>query len=305
MLIFKLIDKYKADTFQVIIFNYITAAILGFSVMGSGMTVAHITHSIWFPNAVVIGLTFLFLFYLIAITAQKVGVSVSTVANKMSVVIPVTFAFFLYDDTVTFFKVLGIVIALAGVLMATSKAKAYVDEGLEDKVERKKFLGFNLSTRKRMYVQEKIIVDKRYLIMPVVLFLGSGLIDTYINYTEKFFLQDVAESHDFIPTLFSVAAIAGTLILIGKLIVSPSKFAVKNVMWGLILGFFNYTSLYFFLESLKMENMESSVVFSINNIGIVSLSAIASFVFFKEYLSLVNKTGIFLCLIAILLIAFS
>ncbi|HET6244276.1 MAG: EamA/RhaT family transporter [Bacteroidetes bacterium] len=305
MLIFKLIDKFNANTFQVIVFNYITAAVLGFTVMGAGLSLEHITQSIWFPNAVVIGITFISLFYLIAITAQKVGISVSTVANKMSVIIPVIFAFFLYDDTITFLKISGIVLALLGVLMATSKQRAYSEDEVESN-KGKKVSGFDLFHREKNYLNEKNEgVDKKYLYMPIALFIGSGLLDTYINYTEKFYLRDTGASLDFIPTVFSVAGIAGGLILIGKIILSPKIFSIKNLLWGLILGFFNYTSLYFFLESLKIGNLESSVVFTINNIGIVSLSTITSFVFFKEYLSNLNKTGVVVCLMAIILIAFS
>ena len=37
------------------------------------------------------------MFYVMAVSAQKVGVSISTVANKMSLAIPVT-AVILYDE---------------------------------------------------------------------------------------------------------------------------------------------------------------------------------------------------------------
>jgi drug/metabolite transporter (DMT)-like permease len=272
MLIFKLIERFKADTFQTIVFNYITASVLGFSIMGTGLSVAHITHTEWFSNAIVVGAAFITLFNIVAITAQKVGISVSIVANKMSVIIPVIFAFFLYGDSVTFLKISGIIMALAGVFMATKK-------------------------------DEELKIPAQYFLLPIILFVGSGLLDTFLNYTEKYYLADTSAFLTFIPTVFSIAAIGGGSVMIFKILVSPSTFSPRSIFWGIILGFFNYTSLYFMLESLKLENLESSVVFTINNIGIVSLSAISARIFFKEHLSNINKIGIVVCLAAILIIA--
>jgi drug/metabolite transporter (DMT)-like permease len=274
MLIFKLIERFKADTFQAIVYNYITAAILGFSILDVTLSIPEITHAAWFQNAIVVGASFITLFYVIGLTAQKVGISVSTVANKMSVVIPVVFAFFLYGDNVTVFKVLGIALALAGVFMATKK-------------------------------DEKVALDKKFIILPIILFIGSGLLDTFVNYTEKFFLPDEVASMNFIPTVFTVSGIAGGFVLIARLISTPSAFSLQSVFWGVLLGFFNYASLYFILQALKFGNMESSVVFTINNIGIVTLSTVSARIFFKEHLTRLNITGISLAIIAILLIAFS
>lgn len=274
MLVFKLIGRFKADTFQSIVFNYFTAALLGYSMMETEMTLAEVTHSEWFSNAIVVGASFITLFYIIALTAQKVGVSVSAVANKMSVIIPVVFAFFLYGDQVTFIKISGILLALAGVFMASKK-------------------------------DEKLKAEPRFIFLPILLFIGSGLLDTFINYTEKFYLPDANASLSFIPIVFAVAAIGGGIVLVGKFVARPSAFSFKSIFWGLLLGFFNYASLYFILQALKFGAMESSVVFTINNIGIVILSTVAAWVFFKEKLSKLNVAGIGISVIAILLIAFS
>ena len=56
-----------------------------------------------------------------AMTAQKNGVSVASVAGKMSVVVPVLFGVFLYNESVTFLKIIGILIALIAVYLASVK----------------------------------------------------------------------------------------------------------------------------------------------------------------------------------------
>jgi drug/metabolite transporter (DMT)-like permease len=272
MQIFKLLERFNVPTFQVIVFNYITASTLGFFVSGRDFSPLSIASEPWFIHAAVVGVSFISLFYLIGYTAQKAGISVATVANKMSVVIPVTLAFFLYNDKVTFLKITGIALALAGVFMATRK-------------------------------EEKQSKTRQNFLLPLVLFVGSGFLDSFLNYTEKSLLKYEGSTLFFTPVVFSVAGIFGISVLIAGLLAQKSRFNYRSIYWGMLLGFFNYASLYYFLESLK-TGIESSVIFSVNNIGIVTLSTGAARIFFKEHLSLTNKAGVVISLIAILMIAF-
>lgn len=270
VVIFKLFDKYRIPTFQAIVFNYLTAAALGFSFTGLDISINELTHRYWFPNAVLIGILFIALFYVIALTAQQISVSVASVANKMSVVIPVGAAFYLYSDTATWSKIGGIILALLGVVLASVK-----------KEESK----FNL----------------RAYFWPILLFVGSGFLDTYMKYTQHYYLSD-ADTIYFIPVLFSIAAFTGIIILFWQLALNPSKFQWKSFPAGIILGICNYASIYFLLKSLQIPNMESSVLFSLNNVGIVIASAFISHFVFKNYLSRNNWIGVVLSVIAIILI---
>ena len=273
VLIFKLFDKYKVHTFHTIVYNYIVAAILGFYIAGGNFSITQITQKNWFPNAIIIGILFISLFYLVALTAQKVSVAVSIIANKMSVVIPVIFAFFLYDDSITFLKISGIILALAGVILTFRKDKD-IDIG-----------------------------NKKYIFLPVVLFIGSGLLDTYIKYSQEYYLQK-DELLIFIPCLFAIAAIAGIIIVLSRQLLSPEKFYIKNLLWGVLIGLFNYSSVYFLIKTLELERFESSAVFPVNNMGIVIVATIAAFFLYKEKLSKQNWIGIILSVIAIAMIAF-
>lgn len=273
VVIFKLFDRYRIQTFQAIVFNYITAAALGFSLTGLDISVNELTHRYWFPNAVFIGVLFISLFYVIAITAQQISVSVASVANKMSVVVPVSAAFYFYSDTPSITKITGILLALIGVVLASVK-------------------------------KEESTFSLRAYFWPVLLFIGSGFLDTYMKYTQHYYLSD-ADTIYFIPTLFSIAAFTGIIILFWQLALSPSKFQWKSFPAGIILGLCNYASIYFLIKSLQIPNMESSVLFSLNNVGIVIASAFVSHFVFKNYLCRNNWIGIALSVIAILLIMMS
>jgi multidrug transporter EmrE-like cation transporter len=51
-----------------------------------------------------------------------------------------------------------------------------------------------------------------------------------------------------------------------------------------------------------MEDLESSTLFTINNVGIVTLSTVVGLVLFKENMSTKNWLGIGIAIIAIILV---
>jgi len=66
----------------------------------------------WALSAVIIGSVFIGMFYIMALSSQKVGVAVSSVANKMSLVIPVIAGFLLYQESAPILKIIGIILAI-------------------------------------------------------------------------------------------------------------------------------------------------------------------------------------------------
>lgn len=268
-IIFKLFEKFGIDNSQAIVVNYLSAAVLGFLFIPAGQ-ISEIAHQNWLFLAFVIGTLFLFLFRLMAVTSQKMGIATATVANKMGVVIPVCAAVYLYDDTITFLKTIGVVLALAGVYLCSQK-------------------------------DNKIKIEKKYLLLPIVLFLGSGVSDTLIKYTEHFYLNERSTGL-FIPCVFGFSASAGIIDLIRM---NKIKITKKNLLWGLILGIPNYGSIYFLMKTISVKEVQSSVIFPVNNVGIVVVSALAAFALFRENLTKENWVGIGISVFAIILIAVS
>ena len=96
LILFKVMNKYGADNLQVISFNYLTAACLSISLTSHSYTFDEITKSDWLFYAIGVGVMFIIVFNLLALATQKIGIAIATVANKMSVVIPVIAAYFLF-----------------------------------------------------------------------------------------------------------------------------------------------------------------------------------------------------------------
>ena len=79
----------------------------------------------------------------------------------------------------------------------------------------------------------------------------------------------------------------------------PSK---KDILWGIILGIPNYFSMYMLLKSL--DELPSSTVFPIANMGVIICSTFLSVVLFKERISIKKALAIGCSVLAIILISY-
>ena len=273
-IIFKCFDKFKVNTLQAIVVNYFTATIFGFLSYDAPISVQEITQSDWFIGALGLGVLFIAIFNVMALTAQKNGLSVASVASKMSVAIPIIFGLYAYNETLNLQKSIGILLALVAVYLASVKA---------NKAKHIKLKNFTL---------------------PIILFFGSGIIDTSIKYIETNYLADNGIPV-FSATVFLCAGLIGIVLLIIKTLKSSITLSYKPVVGGIILGIVNYYSIYMLIKALNMPNFESSTLFTVNNVGIVMLSTLVGLLFFKETLSRKNWLGIAVAIISIVLVTFA
>ena len=85
--IFKVVGKRNINTLQTIVINYFTAFTYGILSYDAPIIVSDIIQSKWFFGAIGLGFLFIAIFNVMALTAQRNGLSVASVASKMSVVI--------------------------------------------------------------------------------------------------------------------------------------------------------------------------------------------------------------------------
>ncbi len=121
VILFKLLPKYNVVSMHAITINYFVASTCGFIYSDSSFDISEILSSAWIFHALIIGSIFMLVFYLLAIGTQKVGITISTVANKMSLIIPVAVSIIWYDsDQFSWIKLAGILIALTSVYLTTT-----------------------------------------------------------------------------------------------------------------------------------------------------------------------------------------
>jgi drug/metabolite transporter (DMT)-like permease len=264
--LFKLFNKYNIDTLQAIVVNYFTAFAFGILANNQSVNISEIIESDWFYGAIGLGCLFIAIFIVMALTAQKNGLSVASVASKMSVIIPIVFGIYIFKESIGIQKIIGIILALIAVYLTSLKQK------------------------------DDVVLTKS-IYLPIILFLGSGIIDTSVNY----FAPD-----DKIPlfsaVIFAMAGIIGCILLTYKSITGKSRLKLKTIPFGITLGIVNYYSIYFLLKALRVDGFESSTLFTINNVGIVAFSTLIGLLIFKEYISNKNWLGIAIAMISIVLV---
>ncbi len=156
--------------------NYVTACLCGSLLYDGQIRPSEIIKTDWFFAAIGLGFLFIAIFNVMALTAQKNGLSVASVASKMSVIIPVIFGIYVYNESTGVQKIIGIILALVAVYLTSVKQK-----------------------------DDSVLTQSIYL--PIILFFGSGIIDTSVNH----FAPD-DDIPIFSATIFGIAAIIGLVI---------------------------------------------------------------------------------------------
>ena len=265
---FKMFEKYKVDNLQALIVNYLTAAGCSYFFLDQDFSLNHVLNSEWIYHAMIIGTLFIIVFNFYAFGTQKIGISITTLANKISLIIPVCAALILYPEKESFTTLKGIAffLALVGIYLSTTKSG-------------------------------RLTFNNKYIWIIILVFIGQGVSDAIFNdFAQKFPNEG---GYLFFMTLFFFASISGILILSGKSIISNNTLQLKSLFWGIIFGIPNFFSLVFFLKALNDPLLSSSIVFPLVSMGVIVSSSIIGMILFKEKLSKNNWIGILLSICAI------
>tara|TARA_R110000737_G_scaffold352694_1_gene399791 strand:- start:894 stop:1691 length:798 start_codon:yes stop_codon:yes gene_type:complete len=263
------------------VINYFVCAVTASVVLGRPAVTPEVLVKQWFLASVVIGLAFVITFNLFAQTIQKFGVVLGSIFQKMSLIAPSLAAILFYGDSAGPMKVLGIILAIASIFIISLGGASAKEEDAEDQFSKKR----------------NLII----WVLPVGTFLGSCFIDGslwYVNQTGLASSLDI----DFIATLFFFAGCFGVLFVILDYIKNKTTFRKKDIIAGFVLGIPNFFSIWFLLKVLA-NGMEASVVFPMNNVGILVITAILGMIFFGEKFNLQKTLGFLLAVASIVLIA--
>ena len=275
LVLFKYFGKYGVNNLQAIIVNYFTAGTLSLIVAYKNdikISLPDIIYSTYIIPSLIIGFLFIVTFNLLAFGTQKIGIAISTVANKMSMIIPVIIGISLFSEKLGMFKLIGIVLAISAIYMTSTKSG-------------------------------KLSFDKKFLPIILLIFFGQGMADGTLSWAQKFRIND-ENTPLFFASVFLIAGILGSVFLIYETIKNGFKLEFKNLIWGIGLGIPNYLTLHFFVRSLQSPIFESSQVFPIVNMGVIVFTALAGILLFREKLSFFNWGGILVAVLAISLITF-
>lgn len=271
--VFKLYAVHGVQTLYAIIINYLSACLVGILFYNGEISLSEIPSSSWFPITLILGILFIVIFNLMARTSQVMGVSVASVSTKMSLVIPVVLGIVVYSEQLGWTKFVGIALALGAVFFTSVKDK----------------------TPKTL--------ESGKLWLPLLVFLGSGVIDSSIKYLQEYHVEET-EFPLLSATLFATAAFSGIVFVLFKEGTTVFKFNFRNILGGVALGVPNFFSIYFLLRALQNDFLNSASIFTLNNVAIVMLTTLLGIALFREQMSPRNWGGIALAITSIILITF-
>jgi drug/metabolite transporter (DMT)-like permease len=225
----------------------------------------------WFLLAMLQGFILAVNFYLLAYTAQRAGVSVAVLASRLSVAIPAILAFLLYGDSFNAVKTLGLAAALSSLYLCTATAQ---DFGVT-----------------RVWLRR---------LLPILVFFMFGCHFTLLKFTQARYL-DSSSYHVYVTTSFFFAFATSVAIGLARI---PTRVGVRSgdLIAGGVLGLINYGAIYFLVKVLSLEGWQSSQLFPIYSVGVVSVSSLLAMILFKERLSRLKTFGLVVGLMAVALL---
>lgn len=286
-LIMRAFPRYKVDSFHAVVFNYYACVLTGLLLTPD----LHLFDKVSLQSegtliTLALGGMFVVTFMLIGLTAQKVSVTATSLAGNMSLVIPVLFGLFVFKNNNKEFTVInyaGLVIALVALALgAIQTTKKEAPGGLVTNVP---------STGNLL------------LVLPLLTFLAAGTNNTLINFLSVKYYSP-GETTLFMIIACSGAILIGSAILLFRILTKGEKLHWRSIAGGLILGVPNFLSLYFLLLALASFGNSAAFVFPIYNILTMLVSACAAWLIYRERLNHLNKFGLLLAVIAIIMISY-
>lgn len=269
----KLAKRYHIDVYQAITWNYSIAILLTWfffkpsipSLQGAPIY-----------NYLALGILFPSLFVIMASSVRVAGIVRTDVAQRLSLFIPIISAFLIFGEAVNAVKLIGIALAFIAILCSIPWQKS------SSRVSSKE-------------------AGKGSWIYLLIVFLGFGVIDVLLKQLTK------VNNVPFSTAIFIIFILAFALSLIGLLyqvFTKKMRFSWPHIFIGWVLGLFNFGNILFYLKAHKALANNPSSVFSSMNIGVIVVGALIGMLIFKEKLSTLNKIGLVVAVLAIVIIYF-
>jgi drug/metabolite transporter (DMT)-like permease len=263
----KVAKRFQLNVFQIITFNYCSALLLTYYTYQPKLTFEEKT----IPYALFIGLAILLpiVFLIQAKSIKETGIVKTDIAQRLSLFIPLTASYFIFNETFSQLKIIGFIIGFSAIFFTLNK---------------------------------KSDNKSNNWAYPLLVLLGFGIIDILFKRVAVF--KDIS----FTTSLFIIfcgAFVISISFLIGKILVQKEKLEFKNILWGLALGILNFGNILFYLKAHKALSENPSTVFAGMNMGVIILGSIAGILIFKEKITKWNYFGIFLAIVSIIFITLS
>ena len=265
--IFKISRKYDVNAYQIVASNYIFALILcyGFFIPDLRIVTADSPWILYISIGILLPSVFLFL----VASIKHIGIVKTDAAQRLSLFIPILAAWFIFREDFNSLKIIALLIGFPAILFILSKPSQ--------------------------------TTDNRW-IYPTVVLLGFGTIDILFK---QIALHTSLPYTTSLIIIFGIALLSMAAVVTYQLIFNKLELQLKNLIFGSLVGSFNFGNILFYLKAHQEFSQNPSTVFAGMNMGVIILGSLVGIIIFKEKLTKLNYFGLFLALIAIILIVFS
>lgn len=267
--IIKLARRYSINITQMIAWNYPVALLLNVYFYRPSMSVEFIAIENW-KFYTLLGFLLPGIFLAIAASISYTGIVRTEIAQRISILIPLIAAFFIFHEQPTIQAIIGITVGIAAVI-CSFKWKNEVNSPAKNKS----------------------------WIFPLIIFIGMGVIDVLFKKVAQ--LETPYTTSIFF--IFLIALSFSFLYIFGRIARKKEKLSIISAFWGISLGLFNFGNILFYMKAHKAIPQNPSIVFMAMNIGVIALGALIGVFMFREKLSALNKIAILLAILSIIIIA--
>lgn len=292
LLNFRLFPRYNVDTFQAIVFNYPVCFLTGWLLLPAQQTFSIDFSQTWTWMALALGVGFIVTFLLAGASTQRMGITVTSLANNLSLVIPVCFSLFVFSDgnSMSFDALNYVGLALALVAVALSTYRPTIPESTPGGI-----VSTDPSPAPAVGQPKSIGA----ILLPIAVFLCYGATNTTINYMNIHYIPSADKTVQVTLTMVIGAIAAGAVMLFIRLVRGQVRLQARSLLGAVTLGVPNFLSFYTLLLALSAFRGNGAFVYPLYNIGVILVAAAVAGIFFHEKLNTANRIGLGLAVLAI------
>jgi len=209
------------------------------------------------------------IFILLSLSIHHSGIIKTDIAQRISLIIPIAASWWLFNESISLLKWIGLVLGLMSIFFILSKSQ-------------------RTNNNNSVYL--------------LLVFVGYGAVDVLFK---QLALQTGTPFTTVLFYVFSGSFIFSAIIAAFSIFKNKLSIQKSAIFYGILLGLLNFLNIYFYLKAHQAFSKNPTTVFATMNFGVILFATLVGAFYFKEKLSNKNKAGLALAVIAIILVAIS
>lgn len=254
------------DALQMIAWNYAIASILSYLWFKPDLAHISVSATPWWL-IIVLGMVLPSIFLCLAKSLQTAGILKTEIAQRLSVVLSLLAAYFLFQEQFSQLKMAGVTLGITAVLCLIFSQAGSSNTNL----------------------------NRKGMLFLLSVWVGYAIVDILLKYTTSLGLQ--------FPVILTLMFIFAFILSIVYLFIQKTQWKIKNVIAGLLLGLLNFANIALYVKAHILLKDSPAIVFAGMNILVVLFGVLAGLFIFKEKLKKMTTLGLVLGLAGVVCLA--